>query len=115
MGSKVVFTAILTNLEIPPDTPLKESLCISCDICVKECLVNALSEENRTDVMKCAFNSQPYGFIGNTRFWMKFAESNPEEQKKMIMSPEFKKLYDEVTLNSHNVCFNCIKNCPAGQ
>ncbi len=114
MGPKVVFTAIITNLDIQPDNPIKEKLCIDCDICVKECPVNALDEEDKTDVMKCLFNSQPYGFIGNIQFWTKFAESNPEEQKKMIRNQEFKKLYETLTLGSQYVCFNCIKNCPIG-
>jgi len=115
MGSKVIFTAILTNLEIQPDIPIEERLCIDCDICVKECPAHALDEENKTDIMKCLFNSQPYGFIGNVGFWTKFAESTPEEQKQMVSDNEFKKLYDALTLSSQYVCFNCTKNCPAGQ
>ena len=115
MGTKVVFAAIITDLYIPPDTLLEEKLCIDCDICVNQCPVNALNEENKTDVMKCLFNSQPYGFIGNMGFWTKFAESTPEDQKNMIRDKEFKKLYDAQTLSSHYVCFNCTKSCPAGQ
>lgn len=118
MGSKVIFTAILTDLEIQPDTPLKEELClecIGCDICVKECPVHALDEENKTDVMKCIFNMMPYGMMGTVQFLTKFIESTPEEQKQMMVSEEFKKLYDALTLQNHYICFNCIKNCPIGQ
>ena len=115
MGTKVVFTAIITNLNIQPNIPIEEELCIDCDICVNQCPVNALDEENKTDVMKCMFRSRPYGFVGNMQFWMKFAESTPEEQKMMLQDREFKKLYDELTLGSQYVCFNCLKNCPAGQ
>jgi epoxyqueuosine reductase len=115
MGTKVVFTAIITNLNIQPNIPIEEELCIDCDICVNQCPVNALDEVNKTDVMKCMFRSRPYGFVGNMQFWMKFAESTPEEQKMMLQDREFKKLYDELTLGSQYVCFNCLKNCPAGQ
>jgi epoxyqueuosine reductase QueG len=115
MGTKVVFTAIITNLNIKSDSPIEEELCIDCDICVNQCPVNALDEEKKTDVMKCMFKCRPYGFVGNMQFWMKFAKSSPEEQEMMIQDNKFRKLYDELTLGSQYVCFNCIKNCPAGQ
>jgi len=115
MGTKVVFTAIITNLYIEPDSPIEEDLCIDCDICLNQCPVNVLDEENRTDVMKCMFNCRPYGFAGYMQFWLKFTESTPKEQEIMLQDRKFKKLYDELTLGSQYVCFNCIKNCPAGQ
>ena len=115
MGSKVVFTAIVTDLDIKPDTPIEKRICIDCDICVNQCPVKALDEENKTNVGKCALNSQPYGVHGNVQFWTKFAESSPEEQKKMLQDEKFKKLYQALALGSQYVCFNCTKNCPVGQ
>lgn len=115
MGSKVVFTAIVTDLDIESDTPIKERICIDCDICVNQCPVNALDEENKTNIGKCALNSQPYGVHANMRFWTEFAESSPEEQKKMLQDEKFKKLYQALALGSQYVCFNCTKNCPIGQ
>ena len=72
-------------------------------------------KKKKTDVMKCMFKCRHYGFFGNMQFWMKFAKSSPEEQEMMIQDNKFRKLYDELTLGSQYVCFNCIKNCPAGQ
>lgn len=115
MGSKVVFTAIVTDLDIEPDTPIKEDICINCDICVNQCPVNAPDEENKTNVGKCVLNSQPYGVQGNMQFLTKFVESSPEEQKKMLQDEKFKKLYQALALGSQYVCFNCTKSCPAGQ
>ncbi len=115
MGTKVVFTAIITDLSIEPDSPIEDDLCIDCDICVNQCPVNALDEENKTDVMRCMFNCRPYGFVGYTQFLIKFIDSTPEEQKIMLQDSKFKNLYDELTLGSQYVCFNCIKNCPARQ
>lgn len=115
MGSKVVFTAIVTDLDIESDTPIKERICIDCDICVNQCPVNALDKENKTNIGKCALNSQPYGVHANMRFWTEFAESSPEEQKKMLQDEKFKKLYQALALSSQYVCFNCTKNCPIGQ
>ncbi len=115
MGSKVVFTAIITDMDIQSDAPIKEDLCINCDICVNQCPVNALREENKTNVMKCMFNSQPYGFGGYKQFWTKFFESGPKEQKIMIQDEIIGKLHQAMSLGSQYVCFNCTKNCPAGQ
>lgn len=114
MGSKVIFTAIITDMDIEPDEIIKEKLCIDCDICVNQCPVDAISEENKTDVLKCMFNSQPYGFGGYKQFWTKYLESSPEEQKLMLQDEKFGKLHQALALGSQYVCFNCTKSCPAG-
>jgi len=114
MGSKVVFTAIVTDLDIEPEIPIEEKICIDCDICVNQCPVNALDEENKTNIGLCAFNSQPYGVHGNIGFWTKFAESSHEEQKKMLQDEKFKRLYQALALGSQYICFNCTKDCPVG-
>jgi epoxyqueuosine reductase len=114
LGTKVIFTAIITDLDIKPDTPVEENLCNDCNVCVNQCPVNALAREGKTDVMKCMVNSQPYGSIGNLEFWTKFAESTPEKQKNMVKDKKFKKIYDAMTLSTQYVCFNCIKKCPLG-
>lgn len=115
IGTKVLFKGIITDLEIQPDTPLKEELCIDCDICVNLCPVNALTEEKKTDVMKCVLNSQPYGVAGFSKFLAKFGESSPEKQKEMLQDGEFRKLYSALSSGSYYVCSNCIKSCPVGQ
>ncbi len=115
MGSKVVFAAIITDMDIQSDSPINEDLCINCDICVNQCPVNALGEENKTDVMKCLFNSQPYGFGGYIQFWTKFFGNSPEEQKIMLQDEKIGKLHQAMSLGSQYVCFNCTKSCPAGR
>jgi epoxyqueuosine reductase len=115
MGSKVVFTAIVTDIDIKPDIPVEEKICIDCDICVKQCPVNALAKENKTNVGLCAFNSQPYGVHGSIGFWTKFTESSTEDQKKMLQDEKFKRLYQALALGSQYVCFSCTKSCPVGQ
>ena len=112
MGSKVMFTAILTDLKIEADKPLTDDICNNCGICVKNCPVNALDEENQTDVMKCLSNSQPYGFGGNKQFWIKFSKSTPDNQEKMLSGDYYSKIYQAQALGSQYVCFNCTKNCP---
>lgn len=115
LGTRVVFTAIITNLEIPSDQKITQDLCLHCDLCVKNCPAGALNEEGKTDVIKCIRNSQPYGIGGSIRFWTKFIDSAKEEQKKMIKDVEYWKLYQAGFIGFQYFCWNCMKFCPLGQ
>jgi epoxyqueuosine reductase len=115
IGSRVVFTAVITNLELPSDPSVTEKLCTDCNICVENCPAGALNEEGKTDDMKCLKKSQPYGIGSAIRFWTKFAESSPEEQKKMVKDVNFWRLYQAGFIGFQYFCFNCIKSCPVGQ
>lgn len=115
MGSKVMFTAILTDLDLVPDSPVEDIKCTYCDNCVKNCPVNALDKENRTDVMKCLLNSQPYGFGGNKQFWSKFIGSTHNKQEEMLIGDDYRLIYQAQAMGSQYVCFNCTKNCPLGR
>ncbi len=115
MGSRVLFTAILTDLDLPSDPPVTERLCTDCNLCVENCPAGALNEEGKTDDMKCLKNSQPYGIGSAIRFWTKFAESPVEDQKKMVKDVHFWRLYQAGFIGFQYFCFNCIKSCPVGQ
>jgi len=115
IGSKVVFTAVITNLDLSSDPPVTEKLCTNCNICVENCPAHALDEEGKTDDMKCLKNSQPYGIGSAIRFWTKFVESSREDQKKMVKDVNFWRLYQAGFIGFQYFCFNCMKSCPAGQ
>ncbi len=42
LGSRVLFCAVLMNLDLPSDPPVTEDLCTQCGICVDECPAQAL-------------------------------------------------------------------------
>jgi epoxyqueuosine reductase len=115
MGTRAVFTAVITNLELPSDPPVTEKLCTECNICVDNCPARALDEAGKTDDMKCLKNSQPYGIGSVIRFWTKFAESPTDEQKKMVRDVNFWRLYQAGFIGFQYFCFNCMKSCPVGQ
>ncbi|HQB99161.1 MAG TPA: 4Fe-4S binding protein [Methanospirillum sp.] len=115
LGSRVIFSTILTELELTPDPKVTEDLCIHCNICVENCPGRALDEEGKTDASKCMKHSQPNGIRGNIKFWMKFIDSSPEEQKKMMMSPQYMSLYQSVIIGFEYHCFKCYTSCPLGQ
>jgi epoxyqueuosine reductase QueG len=115
MGSRVLFSAVITDLELPSDPVVTEKLCNDCMACVEKCPGRALDVEGKTDDMKCLKNSQPYGIGSSIRFWSKFAESTTEEQKKMVRDVNFWRLYQAGFIGFQYFCFNCIKSCPVGQ
>jgi epoxyqueuosine reductase QueG len=115
MGSRVIFTAVITNLELPSDPPVTEKLCTECGACVENCPANALEEEGRTHLMRCLKNSQPYGIGGSIQFWTKFADSTPEEQKEMVKDEHFWRLYQAGFIGFQYFCFNCMRLCPIGR
>jgi epoxyqueuosine reductase QueG len=92
-GSRVVFTAVLTDLDLPPDPPFEGSLCSDCGLCVQSCPGAALSEAGKTDVLKCLKNSQPYGLGTVIRFWSGYAGASPEERNAMLKEEGFWAMY----------------------
>ncbi len=115
LGSRVLFTGIVTDLDLSSDPPVTEKLCTECNLCVESCPAGALNEEGKTDDMKCLKNSQPYGIGSAIRFWTKFAESPTEDQKKMVKDVNFWRLYQAGFIGFQYFCFNCFKSCPVGQ
>jgi epoxyqueuosine reductase len=62
-GSWVYLGEMLTNLPLPPDTPVEEG-CGDCNLCVEACPTGALVQGGQLDSQKCvAFLTQVKGFI----------------------------------------------------
>ena len=113
-GTRILFTALLTELDLPSDPPVTEELCNDCGLCVDNCPAKALDVEGQTDQMKCLRNSQPWGIGGAIGFVLKFTKAPPEKQKEMLMDPQFLKLYQASFIGFQYDCFNCLASCPAG-
>jgi epoxyqueuosine reductase len=115
LGSRVLFSTVLSDLEIQPDPLVKDDLCLHCNICVENCPGRALDEEGKTNEFKCMKYSQPFGLARNIKFWMKFIDSGPDEQKNMMISPEYMSLYQSAFIGFQYHCFNCYMLCPVNQ
>jgi epoxyqueuosine reductase QueG len=114
LGSHVIFAGVITDLDLSSDQAA-ENKCTECNLCVESCPGSALSDSGKTHLMKCIQHSQPYGIGGTIRFWMKFIDSQPDEQKKMVTDEHFWRLYQAGFIGFQYFCFNCIKSCPIGR
>ncbi|MDD7795692.1 4Fe-4S binding protein [Clostridium sp. 'White wine YQ'] len=110
-GTRVTFTAIVTNLELESDEKIEENFCNNCGICVKNCPAKALDEEGKTDIFKCMKSSQPFSFIAYLSFLDKYIEADKEKRQAMAM--EFFPYYQANAFITQYYCFNCLKLCPA--
>jgi len=114
-GSRLIYTAILTELPLSSDPPVKEELCDQCGICIEACPAGALDEEGKTDQMKCLRVSQPAGIGGLIGYLRKFIGATPDEQKTLLMDPRFLSLYQAPMIGFQYHCFKCMTVCPAGR
>ncbi len=113
-GTRVIFTSILTNLDLQPSPRCDEDFCMHCNLCVENCPARALDEEGRTDVMKCLAHSQPYGLGADIAFQLQRVGKSPAEQKAMLVDEHYARLRQAAYLGNQYMCFNCLKSCPVG-
>ena len=115
LGTRIVFTALLTDLDLDSDPQDEEDHCIHCGLCVKHCPASALDEEGKTHVGRCLPKSQPEGIGGAIRFGMKLIDADPAEKKAMLADPAFWRLYQASFIGFQYHCFQCMARCPVGQ
>jgi len=113
--NKVIFSAVLTELELESDPPAQGESCSSCNLCVENCPAGALNEEGKTDVIKCIRKLEPYGLGASIQFWTKLVEASLEEKKALLREVEYWRLYHVLQIGFQYLCFNCMKSCPDAQ
>ncbi len=114
-GTRMIYTAVLTELPLSSDPPIEEDLCIHCDLCVEACPAGALDEEGKTDLIKCANYSQPYGLGGMIGYLKKFIGASAEAQKELLKDPLVLSLYQAQFIGFQYTCWRCMAVCPVGR
>lgn len=112
-GTRITFTAVLTDRPMVSDPPVEEDLCLHCNLCVEGCPAQALDEEGKTDVFKCLKSSQPYGIGGAYRYLRKLFSMPSEERLELLKDPILLNLYQAQLIGFQYNCFNCMAICPA--
>jgi len=112
-GTRIIFTAILTELPLDSDPPVQEELCDQCNLCVEACPARALKVEGKTDAIRCLRVSQPYGIGGMVRYLRRFIGASPEEQRALLKDPMLLPIYQAQFMGFLYTCFKCMAVCPA--
>ena len=86
-GPRVYLTGILTELELEPDRPLTEQVCIgeSCSRCLHACPVDAVLHFG-IDKRACATEAQEFGFSTILQFFERFIDLPLAEKEKLARS-----------------------------
>jgi epoxyqueuosine reductase QueG len=113
-GTRVIFAALLTNLDLAPDPPVENNPCTDCGLCVSSCPAGALHDVGKTDLRKCLGKSQPYGMGASIGFWSRFGDATGDERRAMLQSPEYLSLYQAGFIGYQYFCFRCLAVCPVG-
>ena len=113
-GPRVRYAATVTDAPLPTDSPLKESLCTDCDLCIRVCPVGALSTDGTVDTLKCLLQLQQYGQPGLARFLRSLVAKPIEEQQQAIREPLFWNLYQHLAMGIDYECSRCLEVCPVG-
>jgi epoxyqueuosine reductase QueG len=113
-GPRVRLATVLTTAQIAPGRPLRKSLCIECDACVKACPPGALNERGKTDKTACGKVVFKYGLRGLMRFGFKWTASPPAQREEMLRSRLFRELWQNFMVGMYYTCFACQAVCPIG-
>jgi ferredoxin len=116
-GPRLYLTGILTELELEPDAPMTEQVCIgeSCARCLYSCPTDAVRHFG-IDKRNCAVEAQEFGFMTATQFFAKFVDASPEEKKEMIKARDVFGFWQGLlrVVGSFGDCPRCLAVCPVG-
>lgn len=116
-GPRVYLTGVLTELELEPDHPMTEQVCIgeSCSRCLYSCPSDAVLHFG-IDKRACATEAQEFGFATILKFWERFLKSDGETQKHLLADRELYGFWQGLlrVVGSFGDCPRCLAVCPVG-
>jgi len=116
-GPRLYLTGILTELELEPDAPMTEQVCIgeSCARCLYSCPTDAVRHFG-IDKRNCAVEAQEFGFMTATQFFAKFVDASPNEKKELIKARDVFGFWQGLlrVVGSFGDCPRCLAVCPVG-
>lgn len=116
-GPRLYLTGILTELELEPDSPMTEQVCIgeSCSRCLHSCPTDAVLHFG-IDKRNCAVEAQEFGYMTATDFFKRFVIAPRAEKKKMIKARDLFGFWQGLlrVVGSFGDCPRCLAVCPVG-
>lgn len=116
-GPRVYLTGILTELELEPDRPITEQVCIgeSCSRCLHSCPADAVLHFG-IDKRSCATEAQEFGFTTILQFFDKFIPEARERKLELAKSRELFGFWQGLlrVVGSFGDCPRCLAVCPVG-
>ncbi|MEJ0071820.1 MAG: hypothetical protein WDO24_27345 [Pseudomonadota bacterium] len=117
-GPRVYLTGVLTELELTPDRPITEQVCIgeSCSRCLHSCPADAVLHFG-IDKRACATEAQEFGFGQIAKFFERFINTASTDQKAAMMrSRDLFGFWQGLlrVVGSFGDCPRCLAVCPVG-
>ena len=116
-GPRVYLTGVLTELELEPDRPMREQVCIgeSCSRCLHSCPTDAVLHFG-IDKRNCALEAQEFGYMTATTLFEGFFETDAEGRKAMLRSRDVFGFWQGLlrVVGSFGDCPRCLAVCPVG-
>jgi epoxyqueuosine reductase QueG len=116
-GPRLYLTGILTELELEPDGPMTEQVCIgeSCSRCLYSCPADAVGH---FDIEKrgCATAAQEFGFATILKFFDRFIEAPRSIKAELARSRDLFGFWQGLlrVVGSFGDCPRCLAVCPVG-
>jgi ferredoxin len=116
-GPRIYLTGILTDLELEPDRPMTEQVCIgeSCSRCLHSCPADAVLHFG-IDKHACATEAQEFGFSTILQFFERFVAEPPARKAAMARSRDLFGFWQGLlrVVGSFGDCPRCLAVCPVG-
>src|SRR5215469_14601365 len=116
-GPRVYLTGILTELELEPNRPIIEQVCIgeSCSRCLHACPADAVLHFG-IDKRACATEAQEFGFSTILQFFERFIDAPCAQKAEMARSRDVFGFWQGLlrVVGSFGDCPRCLAVCPVG-
>jgi epoxyqueuosine reductase QueG len=116
-GPRIYLTGILTELELTPDHPMTEQVCIgeTCSRCLHSCPTDAILHFG-LDKRDCARAAQEFGFSTILQFFEQFVAADRAGKSAMTSSRDMFGFWQGLlrVVGSFGDCPRCLAVCPVG-
>jgi len=114
-GPRIRLGAVLTTAYLKPDQRFVEKICDNCGECVRACPAEAITEDGKVDVRKCARVILKYALPGLIRFVPSLVGKSEDEVWEAVREPFLWEIWQTMTYGTFYNCFECMKACPIGK